>query len=124
MDSHSRITGDEGKDALLTGVQSWSDGEGRTGPYTQPSTGKSLNPKHLNSLFTKYNVCQKRPAIDKHTLVSTEEQGLMRRSHFVQQLQIKNVPETPQCGLRDSAGELMFSNVTDRNDTRSWGRWL
>lgn len=34
-------------------------------------------------------------------------------SQFAQQLQIKNVPVKPQCGLKQSAADLMFSNVTE-----------
>lgn len=39
--------------------QSWSDSEDKTGLYTQRSMGKSLSSRHLNSLFTKYSICQK-----------------------------------------------------------------
>lgn len=37
-------------------------------------------------------------------------------SQFAQQLQIKNVPVKPQCGLKQSAADLMFSNVTEMTD--------
>lgn len=86
---------------------------------SQPLMGKILSPWYLNSLFIKYNICSKKANHEQTRPACPPGARVNMLISFCSQLQIKNVPVKPRCGLTDSAAELMFSNMTDRNDTCS-----